>query len=79
MAAVSSDGYAIGVRLLSEAVRPGDSQMFKDRATSSLASITHDGIGPVWAHSTAAIRRQRQWPRLSLNSPFRKCPHGHIG
>jgi hypothetical protein len=41
MAEVSSDGYVIGVRLLSEAVRQWDSQTLEDRV-KSVASVAHD-------------------------------------
>lgn len=41
MVEVSSDGYVIGVRLLSEAVRRWDSQTLEDRI-KSVASVAHD-------------------------------------
>lgn len=41
MVEVSSDGYVIGVRLLSEAVRQWDSQTLEDRI-KSVASVAHD-------------------------------------
>jgi hypothetical protein len=41
MVQVSTDGYVIGVRLLSEAVRQWDSQTLEDRV-KSVASVAHD-------------------------------------
>jgi len=41
MVEVSSDGYVIGVRLLSETVRDWDSQMLEDRV-KAVASVAHD-------------------------------------
>jgi hypothetical protein len=41
MAEVSSDGYVIGVRLLSEQARQWDSQTLEDRV-KSVASVAHD-------------------------------------
>lgn len=41
MVEVSTDGYVIGVRLLSEAVRQWDSQMLEDRV-KSVAAVAHD-------------------------------------
>jgi hypothetical protein len=41
MVEVSSDGYVIGVRLLSEALRQWDSQTLEDRV-KSVASVAHD-------------------------------------
>jgi hypothetical protein len=41
MVEVSSDGYVIGVRLLSEEVRQWDSQTFEDRV-KSVAGVAHD-------------------------------------
>jgi hypothetical protein len=41
MVEVSSDGYVIGVRLLSEAVRQWDSQTLEDRV-KSVATVAHD-------------------------------------
>jgi hypothetical protein len=38
---VSSDGYVVGVRLLSEAVRRWDSQMLEDRV-KLVAAVAHD-------------------------------------
>jgi hypothetical protein len=38
---VSSDGYVVGVRLLSEQVRQWDSQTLEDRV-KSVASVAHD-------------------------------------
>jgi hypothetical protein len=41
MAEVSTDGYVIGVRLLSEQARQWDSQTLEDRV-KSVASVAHD-------------------------------------
>jgi hypothetical protein len=41
MVEVSSDGYVVGVRLLSEAVRRWDSQTLEDRV-KLVASVAHD-------------------------------------
>jgi hypothetical protein len=41
MVEVSSDGYVIGVRLLSEEARQWDSQTLEDRV-KSVASVAHD-------------------------------------
>ncbi|OMC13509.1 hypothetical protein [Mycobacterium sp. SP-6446] len=41
MVEVSTDGYVVGVRLLSEAVRQWDSQTLEDRV-KSVAAVAHD-------------------------------------